>query len=526
MSCCGTPAAGPDAGLARAAAAGAPVAGAAADGVATGAPAADAAAATATVCPVCLARVPGRLERAGAEVYLERRCPEHGVTRALIWRGPPDYDAWRGVAAGAAVPAPPAACPAACGACAEHAQGVCCVLLEVTARCDLSCPVCFAGAGVGAPGGDPALATIDGWYRRLAETAPGGNVQLSGGEPTVRDDLPAIVARGREHGFSFVQLNTNGLRLAREPGYAATLAAAGLSTVFLQFDGLDDAPYLALRGAPLAADKRRAIEACGAAGLGVVLVPTVAAGVNLDSLGAILAFALDGLPVVRGVHVQPLAHLGRYGGRFRPDDARRVTLPDAMRALVEQSGGLIALDDFSPGDCEHALCSFQAEYLRQPDGSLVRLRHDEAGSCCGPSAAPADAGPGSCCGSAVVERDPSSRCAAPAPASTPAPCCGAGVAPERKAAHVAGRWSASASGPAAAPAADAARSGEWDEVLRRVRGNTFSLSGMAFQDAWTLDLDRLSHCYLHVMRGDGALLPFCAFNLTDTSGRGLAGGRT
>jgi hypothetical protein len=49
---------------------------------------------------------------------------------------------------------------------------------------------------------------------------------------------------------------------------------------------------------------------------------------------------------------------------------------------------------------------------------------------------------------------------------------------------------------------------------------------MAFQDAWTLDLDRLSHCYLHVMRGDGALLPFCAFNLTDTSGRGLAGGRT
>ena len=59
-----------------------------------------------------------------------------------------------------------------------------------------------------------------------------------------------------------------------------------------------------------------------------------------------------------------------------------------------------------------------------------------------------------------------------------------------------------------------------------MRENTFSLSGMAFQDAWTLDLDRLSGCYLHVMRRDGALLPFCAFNLTDTRGRRLAGGRT
>ena len=494
---------------------------------------------TATVCPVCLARVPGRLDRAGDEVYLERRCPEHGVTRALIWRGPPDYDAWRGLAAGAPVDPAPAACPASCGTCTEHAQGVCCVLLEVTARCDLSCPVCYAAAGVA--DGDPSLATVDDWYRRLVETAPGCNVQLSGGEPTVRDDLPAIVARGRDHGFSFIQLNTNGLRLARAPGYAATLAAAGLSTVFLQFDGLDDTPYLALRGAPLAADKRRAIEACGAAGLGVVLVPTVAAGVNLDALGAILDFALANLPVVRGVHVQPLAHLGRYDGRFRPDDERRVTLPDVMRALVEQSRGAIALDDFRPGDCEHALCSFQAEYLRRPDGRLVRLRRDEPASCCGPAPAAVEAQPSSsCCGPVPAEVDaaPASSCCTPAPAETtpPSSCCGSGdtLAPERKAALVAGRWSApsrvaadrSGVGADQPGVEGSARSEEWDEILRQVRGNTFSLSGMAFQDAWTLDLDRLSHCYLHVMRTDGVLLPFCAFNLTGTRGRGLAGGRT
>ena len=78
------------------------------------------------------------------------------------------------------------------------------------------------------------------------------NIQLSGGEPTVRDDLDAIISLGREKGFSFFQLNTNGLRLANEPGYAEHLAKAGLSTVFLQFDGLEDDIYITLRGAKLA----------------------------------------------------------------------------------------------------------------------------------------------------------------------------------------------------------------------------------------------------------------------------------
>ena len=440
---------------------------------------------THSVCPVCLRRLPAKVVRHGDEVWLRRVCPEHGETAALVWRGEPGYEAWREAGAGASCCEPPEnpACPTECGLCAGHARQTCCVLLEVTQHCDLECPVCFAAASREAPE-DPSISTLEGWYRRLLEVAPGCNVQLSGGEPTVRDDLPEIVALGRALGHAFLQLNTNGLRLAAESGYAERLAEAGLSTVFLQFDGVDDEPYRALRGRPLAAVKERAVRRCAEAGLGVVLVPTVVRGVNLDALGAILEYALEHAPAVRGVHVQPLALLGRHTAAGDPG-ADRVTLPDAMRALVEQSGGRLSLADLTPGDCEHALCSFSREYLRDLGGALS------------PLGSPADA-----CG-----------CGAP-DSRRPAV-----VAPADKAAHVAERWAAprAAAAPApgggCAPTADAAGD-QWDAIIDDIRARTFSVSGMAFQDAWTLDLDRLRHCYLHVLAGDGRVVPFCSHYLT------------
>ena len=90
------------------------------------------------------------------------------------------------------------------------------------------------------------------------------NLQISGGEPTVRDDLPELIRMGREKGFTFFQLNTNGLRLAEEPGYAEALKEAGLSCVFLQFDGVDDSVYEVLRGRALWKKNRRLLTPANA----------------------------------------------------------------------------------------------------------------------------------------------------------------------------------------------------------------------------------------------------------------------
>mgnify|MGYP000883750662 CR=1 FL=1 len=91
----------------------------------------------------------------------------------------------------------------------------------------------------------------------------------------------------------FPQLNTNGIRLAREDGYARKLKKAGLNTVFLQFDGVTDQVYETLRGQAMMELKKKAILNCSEAELGIALVPVIAPGVNDMQVGDILKFGLD-----------------------------------------------------------------------------------------------------------------------------------------------------------------------------------------------------------------------------------------
>ncbi|MEJ2578972.1 MAG: radical SAM protein, partial [Kineosporiaceae bacterium] len=352
---------------------------------------------TESVCPRCLRRLPAERLVRGPDVYLRRTCPEHGTFRTIVWRGEPSHRTWRRPKIPAAPERPATAvsrgCPFDCGLCPDHRQAACCVLIELTRRCDLHCPVCFADAGgraVGGPGADPPLGTVREWLRRLAETAGPVNVQLSGGEPTVRDDLPEIIRAGRDLGFGYLQLNTNGLRLARDPDYLHRLVTAGLSTVFLQFDSLDETANRRLRGRAVAAHKREAVRRCAQEGVGVVLVPTLIPGVNVDDLGPLLDYALAQVPTVRGMHVQPVSYFGRYPGP--PGDANRLTLPEAMRALVRAGRGRIPLSAFSPPGAEHTWCSFHAHFVVQPEGTLTPLtRNPAAGGCC-PSPVPARQG--------------------------------------------------------------------------------------------------------------------------------------
>ena len=417
--------------------------------------------ATRSLCPVCLREVPARLLADGDDVILEGRCDEHGPWQTSIWSGPPSFESWCGPDASLA------------------ARQTCTVVMEVTRRCDLGCPVCFAEASRSVAEPDPPRAELAGRFSRLFAAEGAINLQLSGGEPTMRPDLPEVVADASAAGFAFVQLNTNGLRLAAEDGYAERLRDAGLESVFLQFDGLTEETYRSLRGRALLADKLRAVERCAEAGLAVVLVPTVVPGVNDQEIGPLVRFAAAWAGVVRGLHLQPVRYCGRYPRNGRP----RLTLPQVLRALEQQTAGQVHAADFAPSCCEHPRCSFRARYWVREGGRLEPVR---AKSCC----------------------------CAPEPVPAPAP----DDAPRRAVAATSRSWGRKRP---EAGTCDASESG--DDLSRFLADaeRILTISGMLFQDAWSIDMERIGRCCVRVATSGGDLESFCLWNLTGASGERL-----
>ena len=417
---------------------------------------------TRSVCPVCLRNLPAELIREeDGRVVMEKRCPEHGPFRTTVWQGRVDWDSWLlgtpPLAEGAAL-----RCPQDCGICTEHEIGTCCALLEVTERCNLRCRFCFARGGEGCA--EPSVHELKDAIRDIVRQCGSPLLQLSGGEPTLRDDLDELVRFAKEAGCSYVQLNTNGLRLAREPDYAKRLADAGLDIVFLQFDGTDDAVYETLRGAPLLEEKKEAIRVCGALRLGVTLVPTVVRGINDGELGAIVAFAAAQAPAVRGIHFQPVSWFGRCPGQ--PTDGDRYTLDQLMADLSAQAG--IPIESFMPSRCDHPLCGFHASFLIEPSGGLRPL-------------------------SSITHSSHSRGCA------------------RDNREYVARHWRRAPEEPA--PASALSDEMDFDAFLYRLRHESLTLSAMAFQDAGNLNLERLHSCSLHVY-DRGKIKPFCAKYLT------------
>ena len=160
-------------------------------------------------------------------------------------------------------------------------------------------------------------------------------------------------------GFTYIKQNSNRIKLGESLSYCKLLRNSGITTVYLGFDGVSEVPYVAKYGRNMLDIKKRAINNCGLAGLAVVLVPCVVPGTNDDQLGAILEFAKENIPIVKGVFFQPISYFGTY-----PDDLReRITIPEILRRIEKQTKGEVAAVDFLPANCEHPQCSFNGFFL-------------------------------------------------------------------------------------------------------------------------------------------------------------------
>ncbi|MDI9644362.1 MAG: radical SAM protein, partial [Candidatus Verstraetearchaeota archaeon] len=240
-------------------------------------------------------------------------------------------------------------CPFDCGICPSHASHTVLAIIDVTNRCNLRCPICFANAAVAGYTYEPSRDQIAEMLKNLRSNrpVPPNAIQFSGGEPTLRDDLPDIIRMAKDAGFDHIEVNTNGVRISKDIPFLKELMEAGMSTLYLQFDGMKPDPYVAARGLDLLPTKLKVIENSREVGLhSLVLVPTLVRGVNDDQVGEILRFAAKNHDVVRGVNFQPVSMAGRIDrNRLRE---MRITIPDFLKLVEAQTGGEIKTSDFYP----------------------------------------------------------------------------------------------------------------------------------------------------------------------------------
>lgn len=469
-----------------------------------------------SLCPVCLRRLPAEEFAEDGKVWMRKRCPDHGRFLDLIFSDVELFlrlEEWHfGDGEGFSFPAGKASgdCPGRCGICGKHTTHTSLANIEITGRCNLSCPVCFADAG--AKRNEMTFEDAVRALRSLREQrpAPAFAVQFTGGEPTVHPRFLDLVAEARRLGFSHIQVATNGIRFA-DPDFALRAREAGLHYLYLQMDGTTDDAFEALRGRTLLATKLAVLDSARKAGLRVIFVPTVVRGVNEHQIGELFRLALENLDILSGISIQPLTFTGRY-----PESDRirlRFTLADIAREFSAQTGLTDPREDWFPLGAAVPLVRFggalygttPVNHTCHPHCGLMTLLFVDRNRHAVPVTRFLDLR------SFLREVD----ALAPATRERRVKMFSRVRALQRLAHHF-----RAAEAPEGLTFLRFLQTIEgfsekkytWEERYSGHAYKTFFIAGMHFMDAFNYDLDRVSRCGVHYATADGTAYPFCTYN--------------
>ncbi|HVB63769.1 MAG TPA: radical SAM protein [Nitrolancea sp.] len=311
---------------------------------------------TRSICPECRRVIDAQILLRDNQVFMRKRCPDHGLFEARVYGDASAYVTASRFNKPGTIPLAystdiQAGCPHDCGLCPDHQQHACVGIIEVNSACNMTCPLCFANAGAGF---NLTFGDVEEILDHFVETE--GNpqvVQFSGGEPSIHPQIISMLQAAKDRGIPHVMINTNGKRIANDDRFLADLAELRPS-IYFQFDGFEPETYRVIRGAPeILEEKIRALDRLAAIGCDVVLVPAIEHGVNEHEVGRIVRFALDH-PAVKGINFQPAFHAGRYDLH---DPLQRLTIPDVVALIEDQTEGVFLKSDFVPVPCCFPTCN-------------------------------------------------------------------------------------------------------------------------------------------------------------------------
>ncbi|MBV1923308.1 MAG: radical SAM protein, partial [Flavobacteriaceae bacterium] len=308
---------------------------------------------TLSLCPECLRRIDAKIVFEDEKVYMLKRCREHGSSKVLIADDIPYYKNIRNYNKPSETPykfntKTDYGCPYDCGLCPDHEQHSCLTIVEVTDRCNLTCPTCYAGSSPNF-GRHRTLDEIKKMLDTIVENEKEPDVvQISGGEPTIHPDFFEIMDYAKTLPIRHLMLNTNGIRIAKEKDFASKLIKYSPDfEIYLQFDSFEDEVLKEMRGAELSSIRKQAIENLNEVNLSTTLVVTLQKGLNDHEIGKIINFATQ-QKCMRGVTFQPTQIAGRLDN-FN-SDTDRITLTEVRRKILEQTE-IFNEDDLIPVPC-------------------------------------------------------------------------------------------------------------------------------------------------------------------------------
>lgn len=306
---------------------------------------------TTSVCPACyqegiINKIPAKIVEDDGKVWITKTCNTHGSFKDIYFGDITLYKKWmKYKITGKDSPdvktqvlnIPPLYDM-------HKSQSVLTNLL-ITNRCDLRCSYCFMNAGASGKVYEPTLDQLRQLMLQARNERPTGSkaIQITGGEPTIREDLFDIIRMAKEVGFSHVQVNTNGLKLADSVEYCRQLKQEKVNTIYMSFDGVTKETN------PWIEKNKQAIENLRKVNLKLVLVPVLIGDKNIHETGKIVRFALDNMDIIRGVNFQPISFCGRVEKlKDEKREKQRVDYVRMMEELEKEFDGAISREDFYP----------------------------------------------------------------------------------------------------------------------------------------------------------------------------------
>jgi uncharacterized radical SAM superfamily Fe-S cluster-containing enzyme len=473
---------------------------------------------TTSLCPECKKTVTADIYEEDGKVMISKTCGEHGFFKDVYWSDVGLYkkaESWAfdGVGVDNPLTKVEKGCPWDCGLCDIHMSHTSLANLDLTNRCNLRCPICFANANDAGYVYEPTFEQVAFMLETLRAERPVHckAVQFSGGEPTIYPQFIEVIAKAKELDFAQIQIATNGIRMATEPGFTQKMVDAGLHTVYLQFDGLKEENYIGARGRPLLEIKKKALQSIRdvkGGKLSVVLVPTIMNGLNDDQLGDILKFAIENKDVVRSVNYQPVSFTGRIDQEER--ERGRFTLPDMVDRLVKQTD-FIKKEDFFPVPVVTPISEFLSVMKNEPQlaftphphcGLATYLYVDKDGNAT-PITQFVDVEGLFREILELAKKSEGKRIKAPM---------------KIKAFNLIRKHFKKDKAPEGMGVTKFLRqleglfSSTEKEATAEISWGLIMVGGMHFQDLYNYDIERVKRCVIHYVVPDGRIIPFCAFN--------------